>query len=201
MKTGAIICLEGIDGCGKDTQLPLLGEWLTGVGREVKLFNFPDYDGPLGAPLREALRDPDYEPHALQMLFSAERMRQLPKLNRTIAGGTIALTNRYRWTSFVYSVARGLEREWAEPLELPLPTPALTILIDIDVPTSLKRTGGTDVLERDVDMLARCRELYIGLAERFGDSWVIVDGTGEVDEVAEVVRGAVHNKLMKTPQV
>ena len=44
-----IICLEGIDGCGKGTQADLLLKTLREHDNEVGLLKLPDYGSPLGS--------------------------------------------------------------------------------------------------------------------------------------------------------
>lgn len=192
--SGRLICFEGIDGAGKDTQVGLLAAELIRVGLDVEVFRFPDYSGPLGDTLKSALCDPAFDPYALQLLFSAERFRQSGDLRQALAKNHVVLTSRYKVSSYVYAVARGLPRSWAEMLESPLLEPALTILLDIDVPTSRDRTGGKDVLEGDLLLMNRCRTEYLGFASN-REGWVIVDGRPASLLVASDVRRVVRNFL------
>ena len=43
---GKLIVIEGLDGCGKSTQLELLPKKLAEKGIDVKSVSFPDYDNP-----------------------------------------------------------------------------------------------------------------------------------------------------------
>lgn len=191
-KRGYVICLEGIDGSGKDTQLKLLTRYLVSTGIQVEIFNFPEYDGPLGSCIKSALSDPDFNPYALQLLFSAERLRQMPSLERSVSDGKVVVTNRYRWSSYVYAVARGLPREWAENLETPLPEPDLTLLLDLDIETSIRRTGGSDVIERNLLVLERCRQEYLNIS-RNQEKWKIVDASQEQNIITNLLRIEVQH--------
>ena len=52
------ICLEGIDGSGKSTQILLLEKWLNECGFEVMRI-FEPTDSDIGRLIRKMLRDPD----------------------------------------------------------------------------------------------------------------------------------------------
>ena len=71
------LCLEGIDGSGKSTQLAMLGEWLEKCGLEV-LRVYEPTESPPGQLIREMLTDPRATtPHfqrILGLLFAADRM-------------------------------------------------------------------------------------------------------------------------------
>jgi len=186
MQSG-IICLEGIDGAGKETQAQLLKSYLEGMGKVVVPMSFPDYNGPLGSAIKSALQSHDFNPYALQMLFSAERLRHLDRINECLKNRVFILADRYIWSSRVYAIARGLNREWSMSLETPLPKPNITILLDIDEETSLKRTGGSDLLEKDTSLMRRCRNEYIALANE-DSSWIIIDG--------KLDSSTVHNNIL-----
>jgi dTMP kinase len=192
VKRGCIVCIEGIDGSGKDTQIHLLTHYLEADGLTVEKFNFPDYEGPLGSCIRSALIDPNFNPYALQLLFSAERLRQMPFLEQVVTDGRIAVTNRYRWSSYVYSIARGLPREWAENLETPLPETDITLLLDLEAEESIRRTGGSDVIERDFEVLERCRQEYLKLAKT-QKNWKVVDAHQEQSIIADILKAEVLN--------
>ena len=43
---GKLIVIEGLDGCGKTTQVNLLPQKLKELGFDSKLISFPDYSDP-----------------------------------------------------------------------------------------------------------------------------------------------------------
>jgi dTMP kinase len=194
VRTGTLISLEGIDGAGKDTQVDLLAAELASLGLPIKVFRFPDYDGPLGILLKSVLHDPSCDAFTFQLLFSADRFRQSSSVRQALTDDYIIITSRYKASSYAYAVARGLPREWAVMLESPLPDPTLTILLDIDVSTSRKRTGAEDVLEGNALVMERCRSEYLNLARR-RDKWKVVDGSPAPAIVADVVQRIVRDLL------
>lgn len=190
---GHLICLEGIDGSGKDTQVTLLQSLLKNRGYQCSVFRFPDYKGPLGRAIRKGLASPKFNRFALQLLFSAERFRQLEALTESHLEGGVVLLSRYKYSSVVYATNRGLPRKWAQALESPLPEPDLTLLLDISVDVSLSRSGQTDCIESDRDLLARCRKDYLRIA-RSKRTWKKIDASGSKGEVHDAVVEAIFSR-------
>jgi dTMP kinase len=80
MHKGILIAIEGIDGSGKDSQAQRLEEWISARGLNVFRFSFPTYTTLLGKVIQQALTKSSFDPHALQLLFSAERMSHKPAI-------------------------------------------------------------------------------------------------------------------------
>jgi dTMP kinase len=186
-KIGYIICFEGIDGSGKDTQASLLFQYLQVRGIDSKMISFPEYDKPIGAIIKQGLKNASLNNFTLQMLFAAERLSHRERIREMISNGTIIIADRYKWSGFVYAVSNGLPRQWAENLETPLPDPGFTFLLDIDENTSISRSGGTDSYETNLSLLKKCRSEYLDLA-RQSQSWYIIDGNLPREEIHLQVR-------------
>ena len=90
---GPFITFEGIDGCGKTTQIRLLAGELRMRGLEVVSTREPGGTA-LGKRLRDVLLDPqiEVEPLAELLLFAADRAQHVRTLLLpTIESGTIVL--------------------------------------------------------------------------------------------------------------
>ncbi|MDD1763233.1 MAG: thymidylate kinase, partial [Methanobacteriaceae archaeon] len=78
------VCLEGIDGSGKSTQLMMLGQWLEEYGLEVFRV-FEPTTSPPGQLIREMLTDSKAStPHfqrILGLLFAADRMMLMERIS------------------------------------------------------------------------------------------------------------------------
>jgi len=108
------ITFEGIDGCGKSTQLGMLHDWLFGHGLDVVATREPG-DTPLGAEIRQLLLDGRYAPVAESelLLFLADRAQHVREVVLpALARGAWVLCDRYSDSTLAYQLAaRQLESE------------------------------------------------------------------------------------------
>lgn len=200
MRLGKLITFEGIDGCGKSTQLRLLGQFLEEHGFEVVSTCEPG-GTELGKKIRSALLDGgkgSVEPLAELLLYAADRAHHvrrviLPALNQ----GKVVLSDRYYDATTVYQgYARGFDLTLVDHLN-DLATgglkPDLTLLFDLDVESGLKRTqkrgdgtGGTsagpDRLDREpLEFHKRVRSAYLEIAAREPQRFRVIPSSGAIE--------------------
>src|SRR6266852_7306107 len=104
---GAFITFEGIDGCGKSTQLRLLASELRVRGLNVVSTREPG-GTPLGQRLRAALLDVQekVDPLTELLVFAADRAQHVRKhLRPALAAGQIVLSDRYSDATVAYQGA------------------------------------------------------------------------------------------------
>jgi len=182
------ITFEGIDGSGKETQSKKLFDYFNNQGLKSTLITFPDYSTKLGGFIKDSLQDKTFDKYALQMLFSADRIRQMPTILTNINDLDYAILDRYKWSGLVYGIARGLNESWVKNLEHILPDPDITFYVDIPVEVSLHRTKASDILESDKELLTKCRNKYLEMANSL--NWQILNGTENIE--------IIHNKVIET---
>jgi dTMP kinase len=193
--SGLLIAFEGLDQSGKQTQAELLRDSLREGGRKARLVSFPDYATSIGEELARALQgEREYGPDVMQLLYIANRYERKPDLLRWLEGGLILVCDRYTASSIAYGEAFDLDPAWLTDMQKFLPTPALTILLDIAPETALKRkTVDRDRYERDLALQSRVRESYRRQAA--AGQWVQLDAERHKDEIAADVRAAVDQIL------
>ncbi|HKP36093.1 MAG TPA: dTMP kinase [Pyrinomonadaceae bacterium] len=201
---GAFITFEGIDGCGKSTQLRLLAAELRGRGMRVVTTREPG-GTPLGQKLRAALLDvqEQVDPLAELLVFAADRAQHVRKqLLPAIKGNEIVLSDRYADATVAYQGAgRGFDPKLIEEI-VQLATdglkPDLTLLFDLSVEESAvrtrrrvasKRTDRLDIEARDFH--ARVRDAYIEIAKSEPERFRVIDARGSVDETQRKVMDIV----------
>ena len=114
------ISLEGIEGCGKTTQLEHLSAYLTFRGRSFVVTREPG--GTLiGKKIRSILLDPesnDLVPAAELLLYMADRAQHIHSLIKPqLEAGKIVLCDRYFDATVVYQgFARGLDIDFIRRL-------------------------------------------------------------------------------------
>lgn len=185
------VTLEGIDRSGKTTHAALLADAL---GRETKLLREPG-GTKAGERVRELLKNPEVEltPQAELFLFSAARAELIAEVIAPARDrGIDIVCDRFMDSTVAYQGAgRGLGIEFVEQVnDLVVGTciPDLTVLLRIDPDIAAARHGaGDDRFELEgIEFQRTVAAAYDQLAERH-DRIAVVDGSGEVGEVADRV--------------
>jgi dTMP kinase len=192
---GHVIAFEGLDQSGKQTQAERLVAALANAGRHVELVSFPDYRTAIGSEIGRALQgERDYQADVMQLLYVANRYEYRPRIAATVEKGGVIVCDRYLASSIAYGEAQGLDARWLEDIQVYLPRPSLTVLLDIPPDASLERKQlARDRYERDLALLGRVRASYQRQAQQ--PSWQLVDGHRSKDEVTAEVFSAVRTRL------
>jgi len=200
-----------MDGSGKTTQIRRLAGRLRAMGRTVLETAEPG-GTPIGAKIRRILLDganQDLCPTAALLLYFASRAQNVEDvILPALAEGKIVLTDRFTDSTLAYQGAgrglgeqalAGLERLACHGLR-----PDVTLLIDIDLETSLSRArqrnldpSESRMDEQAVEFHRRVREAYLAMAAREPDRFRVVDGLGDPASVAEAVWKAFAPALEK----
>ena len=199
------ITFEGIEGCGKTTQLRWLAERL---GGGVAVTREPGGTA-IGTAVRQVLLDPKSRgmtPMAELLLYFADRAQNVAEIVRpALAEGRVVLCDRHVESSLAYQgYGRGLSLEAIRELAL-LATgglrPDLIVLVDVPVEVGLARVGqrgAQDRLETEVrEFHERVRAGYESLLAEEPSRWMRLDGTAPPAAVSEALwSGLVERGLV-----
>ena len=206
------ITFEGIEGCGKSTQINLLASRLKQGGREVVLTREPG-GCPIANQIRSLLLDAANSamvPMTELMLYAAARAQHLTEVVRpALADSSLVLCDRFSDATRAYQAfGRGIDRQAMETLNSLACNglaPDLTLLLDCPVEVGLGRarqrienSSGPREERFELESLAfhqRVRDGYLQLAHEEPERFVIIDATGRPDEVAEAIYSAVSSHL------
>src|SRR5215471_18717838 len=192
---GVFITFEGIDGCGKSTQLRLLTSELRARGLNVLTTREPG-GTTLGQKLRAALLNVEeqVDPLAELLVFAADRAQHVRTVVRpALAQNQIVISDRYADATVAYQGSgRGFTPELIQQI-VQLATdglaPDLTLLFDLTVAESAVRTRRrvaakrTDRLDREkVEFHERVRQAYLQIAQRNSDRIQILDASGSAQQ-------------------
>lgn len=209
---GYFITFEGIEGCGKTTQIRLLAEQLQALGHETVLTREPG-GCPIADKIRAILLDADnraMQPLAELLLYAAARAQHMAEVIRpALDAGKIVLCDRFTDATIAYqSAGRGLARDTIDTLNTlacQSRTPYLTVLIDCDAATGLGRAkrrieaaSGPREERFELESLAfhqRVRECYQSLACQEPERFLVVDGSGPIDTIATIIAAQVVKRL------
>lgn len=190
------VSFEGIEGCGKSTQLDrLLGEFVARRTPAVALRE--PGSTPIGQQIRSLLLDPAFSDMSVEtelLLYEASRAQ----LVRTVivpnlARGHNVLCDRFTDSTVAYQCyGRGLDRVVVDRLnEVATGGLAvdLTVLLDVPAEVGLGRVRGTkDRIEREpLEFHERVRSGFLALAAEEPERFLVLDGAESVSEIAERV--------------
>lgn len=205
--SGCFITFEGVEGCGKSTQITLLWEYLVESGYDVIVTREPG-----GTPIAEAIRgvllNPDHEAMgstAELLLYAAARAQHVyEKIAPALAAGQVVLCDRFADSTTAYQGGgRGLPGDLLKTLN-DIATggvwPDCTLLIDVPVAVGLERArhrGRKDRIEQEsIDFHERVREGFLALAAAEPARITTIPGEAPVEEVHQAICRAVDAVLV-----
>lgn len=212
---GVFITFEGIDGSGKTTQMHRLAARLRQAGWSVIETAEPGGTR-VGAQIRRILLDAanqDLQPMAELLLYFASRAQNVDELILpALSQGTVVLSDRFTDSSVVYQgCGRGLGIDTVLTLDRIACRgldPDLTLLVDIDLETSLARARArnevsqhneTRMDEQSVEFHRQVHAAYHELAAREASRYRVVDGTADPDtlerEIWSIVAPALNQHV------
>jgi dTMP kinase len=195
---GRLLVLEGIDGCGKSTQIPLLAESLRAAGHDVLVTREPT-EGPLGRRIRAmAAADEPVAPEQELAWFVQDRREHVRDvLEPALAAGRLVVSDRYYLSTVAYQGARGLDwRDILEESEREFPAPDLALVLEVDPAVGLARVQGRgqhlDPRFEEADYLGRVAAIFRQLDRPYV---VRIEASGDPDSVRARVRDVVSERL------
>lgn len=204
MKKGLFITFEGIDGCGKTTQINLLKNYLENNGYKVILTREPGAKG-LGEKLREILLNYDGEvsSNCESFLFLADRAQHIDTIIKpAIQNGVVVLCDRHTDSTVAYQgYGRSLDLDQIKQLNNIATSgikPDITFILDIDIETSLIRIGkGRDRMENSGrEFFERVRNGYIEISKQEPERVKLLNGKDTIDNLNKQIIDSVQKILM-----
>ena len=208
---GRFITFEGMDGCGKTTQLRILAAALRGRGVSVVETVEPGGTA-IGKEIRRLLLDPAFNgihSRTELLLYFASRAQNVHQvIEPGLSSGSMVLCDRFTDSTLVYQgCGRGLDAAIVLQLDAIACAglrPDTTVLIDIDLETSLsrarRRNERSDASESRIDdegaqFHEKVRRGYLALAAQEPERFIVIDGRASVSEVAARVGEALRHHV------
>ncbi len=215
MSRGKFITIEGLDGCGKSTQLERLAEALRRDGVQLVMTREPGGTA-TGDKIRSILLNTgtaNLSPFAELALMFASRAQHIQEIIQpALSEGKLVLCDRFTDSTEAYQ--GGGRKLGSEPVlqmhrvlcgDL---QPYLTILMDSDVTASVERarrrnrakSGGEQGDENRFEQesrafFGRVRNAYLAIARREPQRVIVVDGRGTADATHAQILDLVRRKL------
>lgn len=216
--TGKLIVFEGIEGCGKSTQIQHLYNWLTQSQTIQKLQEKQLIKGiiltrepggtRLGQSIRKLLLNPEgaytVESRTELLLYAADRAQHVDEtLRPALAQNFLVLCDRYTDSTVAYQgFGRQLNLDLINQLNQ-IATQGLegdlTVWLKLDVSVGLERIqnrGQADRIEQSgLDFHQRVHQGFEALAQKNPDRFATIEGNQSIAEISDQIAKVTLNFL------
>lgn len=191
----SFITFEGIDGCGKSTQIKLLSDYLT--EKKIKYILTREPGGTkISEKTRELILDIKNEsmhPETELLLYLAARAQHVKELIQpSLDKGLLVLSDRFSDATFAYqgcqnmtdmTMLRTINNFATSGLE-----PSLTILLDISSADSFNRRKKRGIADDRMEakgniFLENVREYYLKLSKENQGRFLVIDANLSINEI------------------
>jgi dTMP kinase len=218
---GLFIVLDGIDGCGKSTQVNLLRQGLSQRGLPVDVSRWQDssyieklYIGDLIKRFQEG--SVIIPPEARTFLLGADISNRLESMIKPLLDkGMIVIGDRYIYKVIAQGIARGLEKKWLQNLFYFAIEPDLKIMLDVPPEVAVERITsyreisfyeagldvkrGCDKRTSFLDFQGKVREELLKLMKE--EDGIVIKGELPIDQQNQLILGYVEEKIRATKLV
>ncbi len=211
MNTGKFITLEGGEGAGKSSCIPLIEEQIKSAGFDVLLTREPG-----GTELAEQIRNllltptsiPIFEDTELLLMFAARAQHINEKIIPALKQGKFVLCDRFTDATYAYQGGgRGVAKPRIAMLERWVQGdlhPDLTLLFDIPVAEGLARANHRSEPDRfeqeKLEFFERVRKTYLDAAGAEPNRFRVIDATRPFAEVTSKLSSIISEFLSQQKQ-
>ena len=206
---GKFIVLEGIDGCGKTTQIDSLYRWLPKSGLINKNVNLIKTREPGGSPLGIEIRDLILNNDQLNppsditelLLYSADRAEHISKkILPELEKGNWILSDRFSGSTLAYQgygreinidIIKKLENIVCQNIK-----PDITFFLEISPEESIFRRKNkvADRIESEgIDFLKKVNQGFKLIA--LENNWVVIKASEDLNVISQKIQTSLINKF------
>ncbi len=196
---GLFISIEGTDGCGKSTQIPLIKEYMEGAGHNVVVMREPGGTA-ISEKIRSILLDTGNTAMSTKteiLLYAAARAQIMEeKIIPALKEGKTVICDRFVDSSYAYQ-GFGRDSDLEEIIRINKfatsgVMPNITFFMDISPKVALKRrmaAAATDRIENEgMDFQVHVHAGFHALAKRFPERIKVIDATQDVNSVFSKIK-------------
>lgn len=216
---GKLIVIEGLDGCGKSTQLELLPQNLKKCGIDSRSVSFPDYNSNSSALVKMYLagefgkKPDDVNAYSASLFYAVDRYASY-KTNwgEYYNNNGVIVSGRYTTSNAVHQTSKMDKSQWVDFLDwlydleynkVGIPKPDKVIFLDMPIDVSQKLLSSRyqgdenkkDIHESDTAYLDKCRKAAMFTAEYSG--WTIIPcaHNGEARSIEDISKDILNETL------
>ena len=208
IKRGRFIVIEGIDGSGKSTHIPLLAKRLMADGKKVYTTAEPTISL-TGGLLRDALSGVSKKTTCeIASMFLLDRIfhnvNPVNGIEKFLSEGVDVICDRYYYSSLAYQGSE-TDFDWVLDMNLNCPEirkPDLCIFLDLSPEKSLERISKNRMVKEiyeEKDRLEKFRKRYFDIFEmlKFTDNIAVLDTDRDIESIADDIYNLVANLEIK----
>ncbi|MFL2850937.1 MAG: dTMP kinase [Pseudohongiellaceae bacterium] len=208
MNRGIFITIEGVEGVGKSTNIEFIKQYLDNLNIDYLVTREPG-----GTLLAENIRDlllsidddSPVELCELLLIFSARAQHIQKVIEPALERGIWVICDRFTDATYAYQGGgRGMNTGLISELETMVQgslRPDLTIILDLDPETGLRRArnrGELDRFEREhVEFFIKVREAYLQIATDFPKRCAVINAGKELGEVSRDIALLLKTRLFE----
>lgn len=212
---GFYICLEGIDGSGKSTQVEKIKKYFEKSGKKVTVTSEPMAEGPIQKLIRDALFAKVKIPsRAYQALYSADRgVNHATIVEPALKKGEVVLTHRSNWSTIPHGIidlgqeysfshkawpiatAHGLLSYYHEFIN-----PDITFYLKISAGKAVERLKGMSKVKDGYEKGEKLAKIVYGYdteVAKFPEEFTVIDGEQEEDKVTKDIIDIIEKRSYK----
>lgn len=207
-KRGRFIVIEGIDGSGKSTHIPLLAKRLMADGRRVYTTAEPTVSLS-GGLLRDALSGVSKKTTCeIASMFLLDRIfhnvNPVNGIEKFLSEGVDVICDRYYYSSLAYQGSE-TDFDWVLDMNLNCPEirkPDICIFLDLETDKCIERISKNRMVKEiyeEKDRLDKYRKRYFDIFEmlKFTDNIAVLDTDRSIESIADDIYNLVANLKIK----
>lgn len=191
------IVFEGIDGCGKGTQMQKLANYFSTKNKYNHLLVTRE---PYKVrEIREILKldePPESKAEQLTNLFIQDRREHIQDLIKpALEKNVIVISDRYKYSTIAYQAAQGQDIQKLIGMHKEMPVPDFIFIIDTSVEESFKRMKKDEIrdeeqkFERSQEFQEKVRQNFLKIPELLpNENIIIINGNRTIEEIFEDVK-------------
>jgi dTMP kinase len=221
------VVIEGIDGCGKSTQIRLLTDYLNTIKIKYKYMHFPRTGYPIfGEMIARFLRGEfgnvnNVNPYLVALLYANDRNAAKRTIETWLSRNYLVIIDRYVYSNIAFQCAKMkslIEKEklkkWIIDLEYGynrIPRPSISIFLHAPFQFVTNKLGCTrqghdrkyldgkeDIHETDIELQRKVQSEYLRLTRKTRDFFAIDCGSKDGNMLpAEAVSNKIINGLVR----
>jgi dTMP kinase len=176
------IVIEGIDGCGKSTQIQWLQRWLQQEDTAFWITKEPT-DSMIGEVINASLKyhQNQYSPLVQLLLFTADRLHHVDKINTYLEKGIHVICDRFLDSTYAYQASTDSLKEvfsFHEKTILEKCKPDITLFLDVPIDIAIGRVYQRGAIEcfENQKFLQSVRERYYERIQKNPQWYQMIDG-------------------------